>query len=187
MSTYGKTNRSKNNATDEYYTPPDIYEMVGKELVHTNKKIVRPFWLGGDYKKTLDEMDPSEVFVYDNPPFSCLSEILDYLNERGFEFVLFGDGLRWTGYSNRANIILGDGIVYENQRPVCTCFLTNGSGKLIVNRSLLRKLYFKHRKYDLTCTSPANLHTMRFVLDEGVYDIQYRNESKYGGTFSVNV
>ena len=64
--------------TDDCYTPDNIYDVVKKWCIERyglkGKKIIRPFYPGGDYQK---EDYSGDCVVIDNPPFSIISEICD--------------------------------------------------------------------------------------------------------------
>lgn len=63
--------------SDECYTPTPVYETVKNwacaEYNIDPKRIVRPFYVGGDYEHF--PYRPDSVVV-DNPPFSLLSKLL---------------------------------------------------------------------------------------------------------------
>ena len=116
--------------TDDCYTPPAVYDAVKewavKEYGINGAKIVRPFYPGGDY----ENYDYSDgAVVVDNPPFSLISKIIDFYQERSIPFFLFCPGL--TFFSTMAKrpeitgIAIDIRIIYENGANVPTCFLTN--------------------------------------------------------------
>ena len=116
--------------TDDCYTPPAVYEAVKdwavKEYGINEAKIVRPFYPGGDY----ENYDYSDgAVVVDNPPFSLVSKIIDFYQERGVPFFLFCPGL--TFFSTMVKrpdvtvVVIDVGIIYENGANVPTCFLTD--------------------------------------------------------------
>lgn len=80
--------------TDDCYTPPAIYEAVKdwavKEYGIDPATIVRPFYPGGDYERF---EYPEGCVVLDNPPFSILSKILRFYDERGIAYFLFAPTL----------------------------------------------------------------------------------------------
>lgn len=84
--------------TDDCYTPPAIYEAVKdwavKEYGIDPAKIVRPFYPGGDYERY---EYPEGCVVLDNPPFSILSKILRFYDERGIAYFLFAPTLTIFG------------------------------------------------------------------------------------------
>lgn len=73
--------------TDDCYTPPETYEEVKAWACERYdidpENIVRPFWPGGDYQAA--DYQPGCV-VLDNPPFSILSQIVTWYQERGILF-----------------------------------------------------------------------------------------------------
>ena len=115
--------------TDDCYTPPEVYELVRK-FVDENvaplegRKIVRPFFPGGDYENLAQY--PSGCVVLDNPPFSIYSKIVRFYVDHGIDFFLFGSQLA---------LIVADAdvcfcpfntvITYENGAKVNTGFVTN--------------------------------------------------------------
>lgn len=116
--------------TDDCYTPPAVYDAVKgwavKEYGINAAKIVRPFYPGGDY----ENYDYSDgAVVVDNPPFSILTKIIDFYQERNVPFFLFCPGLTFfSAMVNRPEItavIIDADIIYENGANVNTCFLTN--------------------------------------------------------------
>ncbi len=114
--------------TDDCFTPPNIYTAVLNYVVEKYElhvaPIVRPFYPGGDYKA---ENYPPNCVVVDNPPFSILSEIVRYYQEKGIRFFLFGPTLTFfSTASGTANyVVCGESIVYENGARVNTSFVTN--------------------------------------------------------------
>lgn len=81
--------------TDDCYTPDAVYEAVKEFAVERyglqGREIIRPFWPGADYKRA--EYSDGSV-VIDNPPFSILSEILVYYQQRRQPFFLFAPQLQ---------------------------------------------------------------------------------------------
>lgn len=76
------------SASDEHYTPPRVYAAVkawARPLIE-GRPIVRPFWKGADYASAVY---PERCVVVDNPPFSRLTEILRFYQERRIDFLLF--------------------------------------------------------------------------------------------------
>lgn len=74
--------------TDDCYTPENIYNAVRDWAVDEygitdDVRIIRPFWPGGDYR---NEDYSGDCVVIDNPPFSILSSICRWYNERGIKF-----------------------------------------------------------------------------------------------------
>ena len=122
--------------TDDCYTPDNIYEAVAEYASQisgiSKAKFVRPFYPGGDYQS---ENYPEGCAVVDNPPFSILSSIVDWYQEKDIPFFLFAPGLSVMGYSRRPGataVCTYEGITYENGASVVTSFITNMIGPDIV-------------------------------------------------------
>ena len=115
--------------TDDCYTPPEIYEVVKdfcvKEYGVNEKDIIRPFKPGGDYKSE----DYTGKVVVDNPPFSIMSEIIDFYAKFGVKYFLFCNNLTPplnVLYKTRGQFLnIGEIITYENGAKVNTSFVTN--------------------------------------------------------------
>ena len=115
--------------TDDCYTPDNIYDAVcgwvEKEYGLDRSHFVRPFYPGGDYQA---EDYAADAVVVDNPPFSILSEIASFYNEKDVRFFLFAPALTLL-----SNSIIDAGtavcasciITYENGAKVNTSFITN--------------------------------------------------------------
>jgi hypothetical protein len=73
--------------------------------------------------------------VVDNPPFSILSKIIDFYQQRNIRFFLFAPALTAIGaVKNRNGITFVNAnalIIYENGAKICTGFVTNLSPELI--------------------------------------------------------
>ena len=114
--------------TDDCYTPDSVYaavaEWVAKEYGVNRADMKRPFYPGGDYR---NERYKRTDVVVDNPPFSILSEILNFYAENGVKFFLFGPTLTLFSSSSSSccAIPCGATVVYENGASVSTSFLTN--------------------------------------------------------------
>lgn len=112
--------------TDDCYTPEDVYAAV-VSFVASNYGVdpatfTRPFWPGADYKSH----DYAGKIVVDNPPFSCLSEILKYYNEYNIKYFLFAPCLTLFNHLDKCDIVLvKNPIIYENGAKVKTAFATN--------------------------------------------------------------
>lgn len=72
--------------------------------------------------------------VIDNPPFSIVSKICKYYNEREIPFFLFAPYLTnfsiAAGDENTQHVITDISIIYENGAKVNTSFVTNMDGNL---------------------------------------------------------
>ena len=130
--------------TDDCYTPENVYDVIRDYVIEKyglhGRPVIRPFWPGGDYKK-IDY--PENCVVIDNPPFSILSQILDFNVEKKIEFFLFAPQLTVLSSAGpRCNIVItGNQIVYENKAVVATSFVTNlGEFKIDVDSVLYRRI-----------------------------------------------
>ena len=114
--------------TDDCYTPDLVYEAVAEwvaaEYGIDRSRFVRPFYPGGDYQK---EKYATDAVVVDNPPFSILSQILNWYHDHGIRFFLFAPTLTLFSSSSQTccAIPTGAAVVYENGASVNTSFLTN--------------------------------------------------------------
>jgi hypothetical protein len=75
--------------TDDCYTPKEVMEIiinyVNEKYSLTGKKIIRPFYPGGDFESIEYTED---MIVIDNPPFSIITKICKYYLERNIKFFL---------------------------------------------------------------------------------------------------
>ena len=134
----------RKKTTDDCYTPPEIYEAVkdwaiDKYGLH-GREIIRPFWPETDYQ-TMEY--PEGCVVIDNPPFSILTKIVRWYEERGIDYFLFAPHLTlFSINAGRSNYVVTDThIEYENGARVPTGFVTNlGSGKIILSQTLKNKI-----------------------------------------------
>ena len=114
--------------TDDCYTPDVVYdavaEWVASEYNVSRANFVRPFYPGGDYQR--EKYKPTDIVV-DNPPFSILASIIDWYNERGIRYFLFGPQLTLMGTTAKrcACLPVGVSITYANGASVNTSFATN--------------------------------------------------------------
>ena len=119
--------------TDDCYTPPEIYDVIAgwveNEYGVQRSHFLRPFKPGGDYQA---EEYPAGCAVVDNPPFSILAKIIDWYNEHGVPFFLFGPTLTLLGLMKKPErkekiciLLIGAPITYENGAEVQTSFVTN--------------------------------------------------------------
>ena len=115
--------------TDDCYTPEIVYEAI-KNYVNDNifrldgYNIVRPFYPGGDY----ESYDYKEGdIVLDNPPFSILSQIIDFYTERKIKYWLFAPHLTLFQYKKRpCTMVVADSLItYANGANMNTGFVTN--------------------------------------------------------------
>ena len=113
---------------DECYTPEPVYEAVSDYVSETygldKAKFIRPFWPGADYQK----QEYSEgCVVVDNPPFSFLSNIINFFLEHNTRFFLFAPTLSIFDLVNEKTtaIVTDYSITYANGLRVNTSFITN--------------------------------------------------------------
>ena len=124
-----KFNQEQPLTTDDCYTPPEVYNLVRDFVTKKvssleGRKIVRPFFPGGDYEDL--KQYPAGCVVLDNPPFSIYSKIVRFYLEHNIDFFLFGPNL--TLLVRGAEVcycIFNVPVVYENGAVVATGFVTN--------------------------------------------------------------
>ena len=127
---------------DDCYTPGNIYDVVlsfaVKEYGLEGREVLRPFYPGGDYEHT---DYPDGCVVIDNPPFSILSKICTFYDQRGIDYFLFAPQLTlFSTNAGRCNYIIVDArITYENGATVNTGFITNMGRYKIQTRPDLHK------------------------------------------------
>ena len=124
------------HTTDDCFTPANVYDAVVDWVVarfNVDKaSIVRPFWPGKDYTQT---DYPIGCTVVDNPPFSIISKIVRFYNDRGIRYFLFCNGLTALSLikDKRATVIAaGSTITYDNGAAVNTNFVTNLAGDVLM-------------------------------------------------------
>lgn len=112
--------------TDDCYTPPEVFDAVlawgCREYGIDPAKVVRPFYPGGDYEAA---EYPEGCCVVDNPPFSILSKIVAFYQDRGVSFLLFAPTLTCMGVRRCSKVVAGASVAYENGARVNTSFVTN--------------------------------------------------------------
>lgn len=115
--------------TDDCYTPEAIYDVVKdwavKEYSLQGRAVMRPFYPGGDYE---NETYPEGCVVIDNPPFSILTKICRFYQQRNIMFFLFAPSLTSINTTRHEGISLVQtysDITYENGATIKTAFLTN--------------------------------------------------------------
>jgi len=118
--------------TDDCYTPKSvmdaIVEYVNENYSLSGKKIVRPFFPGGDYE-SIEYTD--DMVVIDNPPFSIITKICRYYIENRVKFFLFCPHLTAFGSDiDCTHIIASADIQYENGAIIKTAFVSNLFGDL---------------------------------------------------------
>lgn len=115
--------------TDDCMTPPAVYEVVAEYVSERygldKAAFVRPFWPGADYQAF--DYKPGQVVV-DNPPFSILSKICAWYEEKSIDFFLFAPGqtaMNFVRLPGRTVIFADADIVYDNGANVRTAFVTS--------------------------------------------------------------
>ena len=112
--------------TDDCYTPPNVYETVADYVAEhygvDKDNFMRPFVPNGDYQK---EKYTEKTIVVDNPPFSIISEICRWYQERGVKFFMFAPTLTIMGIREAQKVVTGNTVTYENGAKVNTSFVTN--------------------------------------------------------------
>lgn len=104
--------------------------------------IIRPFYPGGDY---LAENYRDNDFVFDNPPFSILSKIIDNYIALGVKFFLFAPHLTLFQYGGRdvSLFVVDADVIYENGARVKTDFVTNiadRGGRLEIRKEACQRI-----------------------------------------------
>ena len=140
--------------TDDCYTPQNVYDAVKEYVVKKynlgGREIIRPFYPGGDYQ---NYKYPENCIVIDNPPFSIITSICDWYNEKGIDFFLFTPYL--TNFGARANHILTDvTTTYENGAKVNTAFLTNLGDVFIESNPELQKIIEEENRKNIREEKP---------------------------------
>ena len=137
-----KFNKSGPKTKDDCYTPKKVYEFVRDYFVErfdiSEKRIVRPFYPGGDYEKE----DYTGAVVIDNPPFSILAKIVAFYQKQNIPFVMFCSLEGTTEKHGRLTYFKGGAITYENGAEVGTAFVTNIPSKyaIICDTNFIRGL-----------------------------------------------
>ena len=138
--------------TDDCYTPDNIYDVVKKWCIERyglkGKKIIRPFYPGGDYQK---EDYSGDCVVLDNPPFSIISEICEWYTERNIPFFMFAPALTLLGIARGTMnyVACCVNVTYANGANVSTSFVTNLGNKKIVASAELHELVEEANKESL--------------------------------------
>ena len=115
--------------TDDCYTPPSVYDAVlkfaGTITDLKGRKVVRPFYPGGNYENLAQY--PKNSVVIDNPPFSILSSIIRFFCEHDIPFLIFAPSLTlFSAHDCDVTYIVANApVVYENGAVVSTGFITN--------------------------------------------------------------
>jgi len=113
--------------TDDCYTPAVVYDAIADYVAErysvSRVNFVRPFFPGGDYEK---HDYPAGCVVVDNPPFSILSKIVAFYEDKGIKFFLWAPGVSlFNAAKNCTAICTMLTMTYENGASIATSFLTN--------------------------------------------------------------
>lgn len=171
--------------TDDCYTPENIFEAVrdwtAEEYGIDPRKILRPFYPGGDYIRA---RYPEGYTVVDNPPFSLISEIVNVYMRAGVPFLLFAPHLTCcnisAGRTDVTRLICNCTITYENGAQVNTDFVTNLDGRYVIRTvPKLRAAVAKADKENTAArTLPAYEYPPEIITAAGIgylsrYGVEY--------------
>jgi len=165
--------------TDDCYTPVEVYNVV-LDFVKNNcnidgLEIIRPFYPGGDFEN-FNYSDNSVVI--DNPPFSIISKIIRYYNQRNIRYFLFAPELTlFNCVQEYTAIVASANVIYENGANVKTSFVSNlfGEKKIIGSPELyysLKKINDDKKAKRPGYEYPHNLVTVSQiakVVSKGIY------------------
>ena len=124
-----KFSKPRPKTTDECFTPSKVYDAVKawaiKEYHLEGRPIVRPFWPDTDYRKW--DTYPDGCVVIDNPPFSCITQVVRDYRLHGIDFFLFAPALTLFSVDAGAAkyVVANANITYENGAVVKTGFVTS--------------------------------------------------------------
>ena len=148
--------------TDDCYTPENVYatvlEWVSENCDIEGARIVRPFYPGGDYE--MEDYQPNDVVV-DNPPFSILTQIVKFYQNKGIPFFLFAPHLTVFQPGKYCTSIVTDAsIAYANKAVVATSFVSNmfGDTAIICAGDLHDRIAKKNAENYPTASTPAYVY-----------------------------
>lgn len=147
-----KFSKPRPKTTDECFTPQPVYDAVKawaiKEFHLEGRPIIRPFWPDTDYTKW--DAYPDGCVVIDNPPFSCITQIVRDYREHGIDFFLFAPALTLFSVDggNAKYVVSNSSITYENGAIVKTGFVTS-LGRWKVNCSSTLSAAIRQAQYKL--------------------------------------
>ena len=169
--------------TDDCYTPPNIYEAVLGWVVDRYgvepEKVDRPFYPGGDYE-TFKYTEGGAVV--DNPPFSILSQIIDFYNANGIKYFLFAPYLTNFNSAHKCcHVIAPITITYDNGAKVDTGFVTNLDDRLVLGDvDLFRRLWEAEQENSRKRALPKYLYPDNVIMAS---DVGYM--VKHGVNFEI--
>ena len=151
--------------TDDCYTPPALYADIAEwamgEYGIEKEKIIRPFYPGGDYQAE----DYDGKVVLDNPPFSILSEIIDFYDEHHISYFLFMPGRIFSKKAVRNHLLVTGGqMVAANGAAVSINFVTSFGPRPCIET--VPELYAILKKH-LPRKSKRNKHILPDVVITG--------------------
>ena len=172
--------------TDDCYTPDLVYDAVAdwvaEEYDLDRKDFMRPFYPGGDYE---NEEYPAGAIVVDNPPFSMLSQILNFYCKHGVKFFLFAPTLTLFSSGRKAEVCYiptKSTITYENGAVVSTSFVTNlETDNIVRSAPALAKAVEKankqnqdeNREHTLKYAYPSSVITSSKVAEFSFYGVDF--------------
>ncbi len=172
--------------TDDCYTPDVIYKAVKdwaiKEMNWGGRTVVRPFWPGGDFE-SYDY--PADCVVIDNPPFSIITKVVKFYEDRGIDYFLFAPHLTCIDIrAAHSRICVGVQVTYENGAVVCTSFVASRGPLIrsapglyrILNEANAANIKAKKAPPRPVYTYPDNVMTSSTVGLFSKYGIEYRED-----------
>lgn len=122
-------NKEVRKTSDDTFTPPEAYDDF-LECVHNlididDSKIVRPFYPDGDYQKY--SYKPDDIVV-DNPPFSKLSEIVRFYEERNIKYFLMAPALTLFNIAHgeaTCYVVRNKDVIFDNGVKIKIAYVTN--------------------------------------------------------------
>ena len=173
--------------TDDCYTPENVYDAVAdwvaEEYGLDRKNFVRPFYPGGDYQS---EYYKKNDVVVDNPPFSILSEIINFYNERGIKFFIFAPALTLFSSSSSYSscVCINYPIMYENGATIATSFVTNVDDYRLRTAPKLYQMIDEANNENL---KKIRKHLPKYTYpDNVVMSTQFSDFSKYGVDIKIS-
>lgn len=171
--------------TDDCYTPPEVYNAVLdwaiKEYGWAGREVVRPFYPGGDY---VNFDYPKDCVVIDNPPFSIISQIARFYEERGISYFLFAPHLTlFSIRASKSHIGCGVGITYTNGARVNTSFVCSEGPVIRSAPSLYTAL--EQANNAERAKGKKHLPTYKYP-DELITPSSLQSFSKYGIKFATD-
>lgn len=181
--------------SDDVFTPPllmeKVYDYVEQKFGVSKERFVRPFYPGGDYENF---EYPEGCIVVDNPPFSIITKIVRFYNERSINYCLFAPAL--TAASIPApGVIWNFNVTYDNGVQIQTALVTSLSHYAEADPELKRKCADKKEPKKLTKIDDSIIrgatflkavrHNESFKIDLSYYERARKvgGQAIYGGAF----